>query len=642
MIATVPPLVWTLVGLLGQAVFTARFALQWFVSERRKESVVPVAFWWLSLVGSLLLVLYAGVKGYPVFLLGSLVNAFLYARNLILIHAGRESIAKRRVLVPIALSIALFVLWSAWPRSDPGVPLRWLVVGFAGAAMWSGRFVIQWFASERVGRSVMPRTFWYAGLSGSALLLAYSVYRQEPVFILGYLFPPVPYVRNLVLIYRKEGAPAAVRWAQRVWQGTRSRRIAIVLLAVLAGGFLTARTLRTDEVAGDFLRYHRAGRMVLMGEGTHLYDRHPLFDVYPDDRHVERPFRYLPAFAVVMAPVALLEPKAAEVVWALWNALNYALILLLSWRLCRGLGGRAVWMWIPLFLTIRFGWGNLNLGQINPTVVMLAMTGVWLAETDRPLRGGALAGLAAGIKLTPILVLVTLLLRRQWKASAVGIVVFLAVTFALPSAVLGPGPALDLAGQVTERQGTTLVVSSEHDEVPGESLKAMAYRLLGPYPFHKHWRRIDVSLGWLDPGQALTAYRILAAALLAWFLWFAITKRGRLHMPLVWGATFLTGLLVSPETRQAHFIALALPGTAITMVLASGCLGRPRRIAVLSLLALAFLLAGLPARAIVGKPVAYTLAALCASGVAAILLLSATGFCAVVGEESRESGEKRS
>ncbi|MEN8150314.1 MAG: lipid-A-disaccharide synthase N-terminal domain-containing protein [Planctomycetota bacterium] len=633
MIATVPPVGWILVGLLGQAVFTARFVLQWFVSERRRESVVPTAFWWLSLAGSALLVLYAGVKGDPVFVLGSLVSGFLYARNLILIHSGPEATARKRVLVPIALAVTLVVLWSAWPRDDSGVPLRWLVLGFAGMAFWSGRFVIQWFASERAGRSVMPRSFWYAGLTGSALLLAYSVHRADPVFILGYLFPPVPYVRNLVLIYRKEGAPAPVAWAADVWRGTRSRRIAIALFAVLAAGFLTARVLRTDEVAGDFLRYHRAGRMVLTGEGTHLYDRHPHFDVYPDERYVEQPFRYLPAFAVVMAPVAALPPKAAELLWTWLNALNYVLILWISWRLCERFGGRAAWMWIPFFLTIRFGWGNLNLGQINPTVIMLAMAGVFFAETNRPLRGGALAGLAAAIKLTPLLVLAALLFRRQYAAFGIGVLVFLVVTFALPAAVLGPGPSLDLAGQVAERQGTTLVVDSEHDEVPGESLKAMAFRLLGPYPFHKHWRRIDVSTGWLDPAGALIAYRILAATFLAWFLWFALRKRGRLQTPLVWGAAFLTALLVSPETRQAHFLSLALPVTAVTMVLAAGRIAGPRRIAVLSLLALAFLLAGLPARAIVGKPVAYTLAALCASGFAALLLLVATGLCSTAAEE---------
>jgi len=632
------PLAWTFVGLAGQAVFTARFLYQWFVSERRHESVVPVGFWWLSLAGSVLLALYAGAKGYPVFLLGSVVNGFLYTRNLILVYSGPERAARKRVLVPIALALTGFVLYAAWPEKDPGVPAPWLALGFAGAFLWSGRFVIQWFASERAGRSVMPRSFWYAGLLGSAFLLAYSVYRREPVFILGFLFPPIPYVRNLVLIYRKEGAPPPIRWIAMLWRTPRSRAAIIVLLCLLVGAILAVRTRRADEVAGDFLRYHRAGRMVLMGEADHLYDRNPRFDVYRSERYVEEPFRYLPTFAVLMAPVALLTPETAEVLWTWLNAFNFTFIMILSLRLCRRFGARAVWMWIPFLFLIRYGWDNLNLGQINPTVIMLAMSGIWLTETDRPIRGGALAGLAAAVKLTPLIVLVVFLLRRQWRAFAVGMVAFLVLTFLLPAAALGPSRTLRLATAVTERQGTALVVDAEQDEVPGESLKAMAYRLLGPYPFHKHRRRIDVSLGWLTPERAQWAYRLLAVALLGWFSCFVSRKRGRLHVPLVWGATFLVALLVSPETRQAHFLSLALPVTAVMMVLASRRLSRPRWIAVMALLASAFLLAALPARAIVGKTVAYHLAALCASGFAALLLLVAVGLAAVVGDEEREGG----
>jgi len=372
--------------------------------------------------------------------------------------------------------------------------------------------------------------------------------------------------------------------------------------------------------------------MVLMGEADHLYDRAPLFDVYPEERYVEQPFRYLPAFAVVMAPVGLLTPELAEVLWTWLNAFNFTFILILSWRLCRRFGARAVWMWIPFLFMIRYGWDNLNLGQINPTVIMLAMTGIFMTERDRPLRGGALAGLAAGIKLTPLIILAVFLLRRQWRAAGAALAVFVVVTFLLPAAVLGPGRAFRLAGAVTERQGKALVVDAVQDEVPGESLKAMSYRILGPYPFHKHDRRIHMSLGWLMPGQAQWAYRITAAALLGWFLWFTFRKRGRLHTPLVWGAAFLAALLVSPETRQAHFLSLALPVTALTMVLVSERLSRPRFLTVISLLALAFLLAALPGRAIVGKTVAYHMAALCVSGFAALLMLVATGVAAVVGD----------
>jgi lipid-A-disaccharide synthase-like uncharacterized protein len=77
---------WLAFGLLGQAAFFLRFLVQWVVSERRGESVIPVSFWYLSIVGSLILLVYAIHRREPVFLLAYLPNAFVYMRNLALIQ----------------------------------------------------------------------------------------------------------------------------------------------------------------------------------------------------------------------------------------------------------------------------------------------------------------------------------------------------------------------------------------------------------------------------------------------------------------------------------------------------------------------------------------------------------------------------
>ena len=79
--------VWVCVGLGGQLLFTARFLTQWIASERARRSVVPVAFWWLSIGGGLTLLAYASWRGDPVFILGQSMGVFIYARNLWLIHA---------------------------------------------------------------------------------------------------------------------------------------------------------------------------------------------------------------------------------------------------------------------------------------------------------------------------------------------------------------------------------------------------------------------------------------------------------------------------------------------------------------------------------------------------------------------------
>lgn len=76
----------------------------------------------------------------------------------------------------------------------------WIAVGLAGQALFSARFIIQWLASEKARRSVVPKAFWYFSLGGSAVLLAYAIHRVDPVFILGQAAGFAIYLRNLWLI----------------------------------------------------------------------------------------------------------------------------------------------------------------------------------------------------------------------------------------------------------------------------------------------------------------------------------------------------------------------------------------------------------------------------------------------------------
>ena len=79
----------------------------------------------------------------------------------------------------------------------------WLVIGFAGNAIFFMRFMVQWVASERAGRSYVPIAFWWLSIGGSLVLLLYAIHRRDPVFTLAFLPNCVVYVRNLMLI-RKE------------------------------------------------------------------------------------------------------------------------------------------------------------------------------------------------------------------------------------------------------------------------------------------------------------------------------------------------------------------------------------------------------------------------------------------------------
>jgi lipid-A-disaccharide synthase-like uncharacterized protein len=82
----------------------------------------------------------------------------------------------------------------------------WVGIGLAGQACFFSRFVVQWLASERRGRSVVPRAFWYLSISGGLILLTYSLWRRDPVFILGQSVGLFVYLRNLMLLRREDAA----------------------------------------------------------------------------------------------------------------------------------------------------------------------------------------------------------------------------------------------------------------------------------------------------------------------------------------------------------------------------------------------------------------------------------------------------
>ncbi|MFO0956506.1 MAG: lipid-A-disaccharide synthase N-terminal domain-containing protein [Isosphaeraceae bacterium] len=89
--------VWAGVGLVGQGVFTARFLVQWLASERKRETVIPEAFWWLSLCGGLVTLTYAIHLGSLSFSMGQGMGLFVYARNLMLIGRRKRRAARQRL-----------------------------------------------------------------------------------------------------------------------------------------------------------------------------------------------------------------------------------------------------------------------------------------------------------------------------------------------------------------------------------------------------------------------------------------------------------------------------------------------------------------------------------------------------------------
>ena len=87
----------------------------------------------------------------------------------------------------------------------------WAYIGIIAQALFTARFVVQWLASEKAGRSVIPFSFWLLSIGGGVLLLVYALYRRDPVFILGQAFGVLIYLRNLTFVLRERREERAKR-----------------------------------------------------------------------------------------------------------------------------------------------------------------------------------------------------------------------------------------------------------------------------------------------------------------------------------------------------------------------------------------------------------------------------------------------
>lgn len=83
-----------------------------------------------------------------------------------------------------------------------------VIIGYVAQFLFAMRFVVQWIASERAGKSVVPTAFWVFSIGGGIMLLGYAIYRKDPVFIIGQAFGVFVYIRNLQFVMRGRGEGA--------------------------------------------------------------------------------------------------------------------------------------------------------------------------------------------------------------------------------------------------------------------------------------------------------------------------------------------------------------------------------------------------------------------------------------------------
>jgi hypothetical protein len=350
----------------------------------------------------------------------------------------------------------------------------------------------------------------------------------------------------------------------------------VVLVAAVAGAL---RGADKSVVSTDFLRYHRAGRLVLQGRADRIYDTEFLAEqsVYAAEREPggdplpEYEFKYAPALAVMMAPLSALPPRAASVVWTAGIAAAVAWMFVVAWRWC-GERVSAGWLVLPLLVLARPVSSNVQLGQLNAFAIVPATIGLVLVARGRERSGGALIGLGAVVKYMPALLLIWLAWRRRWTAFAWAAATILGLGVLLPAAVLGPSASADRAQEWIDARAH-VYTSATPRNVPGYSMKSFVFRALGDTPFITNIRQVEVQIEAPHaslPPETLRAIVVAASlALVAAALW--LTRRPEDADSPEAASVWLAALpLVSPEARFPHFLILALPIVALTCALARG------------------------------------------------------------------------
>ena len=169
------------IGFTAQIFFSLRTLFQWWKSEKAKKIVSPSAYWVLSVIGSYLFFVYGILRDDFSIVLGQFISYYIYLWNL-----NAKGVWKR-------LGLVLQTVLLATP-----------VVAVVGQVIFTLRFVYQYFYSRYKHQSTLPVGFWAISLFGSSVIIAYGIFRLDPVLILGQSFGFVAYIRNLVIGFKEK------------------------------------------------------------------------------------------------------------------------------------------------------------------------------------------------------------------------------------------------------------------------------------------------------------------------------------------------------------------------------------------------------------------------------------------------------
>ncbi len=193
------------IGFLAQIFFTARTLIQWLKSEKSKHIESPSSYWIFSVLGAWTMFFYGVLRNDFAIILGQLISYYVYLWNLVAKGVWKQiALVVRIVLLITPVAAILLLLRDAGVFFDnlfrnSEIPLGLVLFGSAGQIIFTLRFIYQWLYSRSRGESSLPVAFWIISLVGSSVIIAYGIFRKDPVLILGQSFGFVAYVRNVMI-----------------------------------------------------------------------------------------------------------------------------------------------------------------------------------------------------------------------------------------------------------------------------------------------------------------------------------------------------------------------------------------------------------------------------------------------------------
>lgn len=198
------------IGFISQVLFFARTILQWFKSEHEGKVLSPTIFWKISLLASIMMLIYGILRNDTAILIGQILVYFIYVRNIQLKDEWKPMSMIIRIVIllcPVVILIYSFTATeytlSTFLKNEKN-PLLLMIWGITAQVIFISRFFYQWIYSENKGESVLPVGFWCISICGSAMTLVYAVFRLDPILLTAHSLSLFIYLRNILIFYNKQ------------------------------------------------------------------------------------------------------------------------------------------------------------------------------------------------------------------------------------------------------------------------------------------------------------------------------------------------------------------------------------------------------------------------------------------------------